>query len=98
MTEVNIKNEKGVKDFKFETVKIDDSVAETKIQTTTQVVKNLNDFNSPIRTSKNIEMKGNARLIIPRFASDPTTCRVGELALIGSTLKTCNTVDTWTAV
>lgn len=58
----------------------------------------LGNYNTDIRTNKNIKILGNGRLKIPVFATDPTLCEVGEIAFIGGVTKICSTTNTWTAI
>lgn len=58
----------------------------------------LNDYNTKIRTSKQLELKGSATIKLPNLSSDPAKCQIGELAVISGTLKICTATDTWTVV
>ena len=38
----------------------------------------------------------NTTLKVPHYASDPTTCEVGEIIEVGGKLKVCSATNTWT--
>jgi hypothetical protein len=40
----------------------------------------------------------NTRLKVPHYASDPSTCEVGEIIEVGGKLKVCSATNTWTIV
>lgn len=40
----------------------------------------------------------NTRIKLPTFSTDPATCEVGEVAVVGGKLKVCSATDTWTIV
>lgn len=40
----------------------------------------------------------NTTLKVPHYASDPTTCEVGEIIEVGGKLKICSATNTWTTV
>lgn len=94
---VDIKINKD-KEFKQETVKVDVQREQETSRTTNTVTKNLNDYNALIRTSKNVELKGSARLKLSNLSEDPATCQVGEFVLVGGVLKVCTATDTFTVV
>ena len=37
----------------------------------------------------------NTTLKVPHYASDPTTCEVGEIIEVGGKLKICSATNTW---
>lgn len=55
-------------------------------------------YNEDIRTAKSITFRDNGRLQIPVFASDTAVCVIGEIALIGGTMKFCSAANTWSAI
>lgn len=65
---------------------------------TTQVIALLQSFTSLIRTSKNIELQGNAHVRFNNLAADPAKCTIGEITVVGAKLKICTATDTWTIV
>lgn len=98
MAEVDIKNQKGTKNFKPEVVKRDTRKADENLRTTNSINRNLNDYNTLIRTSKDIQLKGSARLKLPDLSATPTTCQVGEMVVISGVLNICSATDTFTVV
>ena len=40
----------------------------------------------------------NTKLKVPHYASDPSTCEVGEIIEVGGKLKICSATNTWTIV
>lgn len=40
----------------------------------------------------------NTRLKVPHYASNPTTCEVGEIIEVGGKLKICSSANTWSVV
>ena len=55
-------------------------------------------YNENIRTAKDIRFAENGRLQIPVFANDPDVCEIGEIALIGGTMKYCSAANTWSDI
>lgn len=70
-----------------------------------QLERNLSDLNSEIYTNNftahqdfNKVCHFNTRLKVPHYASEPSTCEVGEIIEVGGKLKVCSATNTWTIV
>ncbi len=40
----------------------------------------------------------NTRLKVPHYATEPSTCEVGEIIEVSGVLKVCSATDTWSTV
>lgn len=40
----------------------------------------------------------NKRIALPTYSTTPSSCKAGEMALIGTDLKVCTAPDTWETV
>ena len=77
MTEINRKTERGVRNIR--PAEMPEPIQRAPLDETKEILRR---FNSDIR------IRG-GRLQIPVFPTDPPSCQVGEVALIGGQHKTC---------
>lgn len=71
---------------------------EEVFDTTTQIQKTLNDYNTLHRTSKKIQLRGAATLHYSNTETLPAKCQIGETTFNDGLLYACVEDDTWVAV
>lgn len=60
------------------------------------LIASLDNYTEPVRFIKRVSFSD--RIKLNNYASDPATCEVGEIAVVGGKVKVCTATDTWTIV